>query len=158
MKLFSVIMMSIALPAFGQITPNYTSPLGVDIFNPAQIFRASGPWSMMSRAGDTLYISGMRGFYPSNTTLAPIGRERVYQAFANMKQLAELGGCSKKTSCVRLQVFVTDMYRWRPVVNQVQEELWRDVAPNYPPRTILEVQRLNDDDIVEIEGTFYLGD
>lgn len=63
-----------------------------------------------------------------------------------------------QTSCVRLQVFVTDMYRWRPVVNQVQEKLWRDVAPNYPPRTILQVQRLNDDDIVEIEGTFYLGD
>lgn len=66
--------------------------------------------------------------------------------------------CFKQNSCVRLQVFVTDMYRWRPVVNQVQEELWRDVAPNYPPRTILEVQRLNDDDIVEIEGTFYLGE
>ncbi|KAK7994645.1 hypothetical protein PG991_016233 [Apiospora marii] len=146
-----------AFAAFGQTTSNYTSPLGVDIYNPAQLFTASGPWSMMSRAGNTLYISGMRGFYPSNTTLAPVGHERVYQAFANMKQLAELGG-SDLTSCVRLQVFVTDMYRWRPVVNQVQEELWRDVAPNYPPRTILEVQRLNDDDIVEIEGTFYLGD
>jgi len=50
------------------------------------------------------------------------------------------------------------MYRWRPVVNKIQEELWGDVAPNYPPRTILEVQRLNNDDIVEIEGTFYLGE
>ena len=58
MKLFSVVMMSMALPAFGQTTSNYTSPLGVEIYNPAQLFRASGPWSMMSRAGDTLYISG----------------------------------------------------------------------------------------------------
>ncbi|KAK8121579.1 hypothetical protein PG984_010249 [Apiospora sp. TS-2023a] len=154
MKLPSVVTPSMALAAFGQAaTPNYTSPLGVDIYNPAQLSHASGPWSMMSRAGNTLYISDtirMRGFYPSNTTLAPVGRERVYQAFANMKQLAELGGSDL--------VFVTDMYRWRPVVNQVQEELWRDVAPNYPPRTILEVQRLNDDDIVEVEGTFHLGD
>ena len=36
----------------------------------------------------------MRGFYPSNTTLAPVGLPRVRQAFANMKQLAELGGSS----------------------------------------------------------------
>jgi len=34
----------------------------------------------------------MRGFYPSNTTLAPVGFERVKQAFINMKMLAELGG------------------------------------------------------------------
>lgn len=41
---------------------------------------------------------GMRGFYPSNTTLAPVGRERVRQAFANMKQLAELGGSDLASS------------------------------------------------------------
>ncbi|KAK8852016.1 endoribonuclease l-psp [Apiospora arundinis] len=158
MKLTIAVTSLVASPAFtvGQATPNYTSPLGVEIFNPAQLFNASGIWSLMSRAGNTLYISGMRGFYPSNTTLAPVGRERIYQAFANMKTLAELGG-SDLTSCVRLQVFVTDMYRWRPLVNEVQAELWRTVAPNYPPRTIVEVDRLNDDDIVEVEGTFYLG-
>jgi len=49
------------------------------------------------------------------------------------------------------------MYRWRPLVNQVTEEMWEKVAPNYPPRTIVEVQRLNDNDILEIEGTFWLG-
>jgi len=27
--------------------------------------------------------------------------------------------------------------------------------PNYPPRTIIEVHRLNGDDIFEVEGTFY---
>ncbi|KAK7941496.1 endoribonuclease L-PSP [Apiospora aurea] len=160
MKLPSIItpLFASVASAIGQATtPNYTSPLGVDIYNPSQLFNASGTWSMMSRAGNTLYISGMRGFYPSDTTLAPVGRERVLQAFLNMKMLAELGD-SDLTSCVRLQVYVTDMHRWRPLVNQVQEELWKDVAPNYPPRTILEVQRLNDDDIIEVEGTFHLGD
>jgi hypothetical protein len=39
------------------------------------------------------------------------------------------------------------------VVNEVQEELWGQ-GP-YPPRTIPEVQRLNQDDIGEVEGTFY---
>ena len=55
------------------------------------------------------------------------------------------------------------MYRWRPLVNQVQAQLWgqlngtREGVVQYPPRTIVEVQRLNDDDIVEVEGTFWLG-
>ena len=35
----------------------------------------------------------------------------------------------------------------------VQEQLWG--AGPYPPRTIIEVDRLNQDDIVEVEGTFY---
>ena len=43
--------------------------------------------------------------------------------------------------------------RFRPLVNRVQEDLWG--AGPYPPRSIVEVRRLNQDDIVEIEGTFY---
>ena len=36
---------------------------------------------------------------------------------------------------------------------QVQEEIW--AGGPYPPRTILEVSALNQDDIFEVEGTFY---
>jgi hypothetical protein len=39
------------------IEPNYTSPAGVEIYNP-DFFQTTGPWSLMSRAGDTLYIAG----------------------------------------------------------------------------------------------------
>jgi hypothetical protein len=46
------------------------------------------------------------------------------------------------------------MYRYRPIANKVQEELWGK-GP-YPPRTIIEVHRLNQDDILEVEGTFYI--
>jgi 2-iminobutanoate/2-iminopropanoate deaminase len=42
----------------------------------------------------------------------------------------------------------------RPLVNKVQEELW--AGGPYPPRTILEVANLNQDDIFEVEGTFYV--
>jgi hypothetical protein len=45
------------------------------------------------------------------------------------------------------------MSRLRPLVNKVQEQLW--AGGPYPPRTILEVTRLNQDDIFEVEGTFY---
>jgi enamine deaminase RidA (YjgF/YER057c/UK114 family) len=57
--------------------------------------------------------------------------------------------------CVRLVVYTTDMFRYRPMCNQVQVELWGDDPSRYPPRTIVEVGRLNEDDIVEIEGTFW---
>ena len=45
------------------------------------------------------------------------------------------------------------MHRYRSIVNQIQEELWGE-GP-YPSRTIVEVDCLNQDDTVEIEGTFY---
>lgn len=60
-------------------------------------------------------------------------------------------------SCVRLVVYVIDMFRYRPMCNTVQVEIWGEESFKYPPRTIIEVDRLNDDDIVEVEGTFYLG-
>ncbi|GAB7366187.1 hypothetical protein MBLNU230_g7747t1 [Neophaeotheca triangularis] len=139
---------------------NYTSPLGVEISNPSQSFEPNGPWSLMSRAGPTLYIAGMRGFSPANNTLVESGYPRVRQAFENMQQLANMAG-TDLTSAVRLVVYVSDMYRWRPVVNQVQQEMWGRLNASgqvlFPPRTIVEVQRLNDDDIVEVEGTFWLG-
>ena len=55
---------------------------------------------------------------------------------------------------MRLTVYVTDMARHRPLVNKVQEELW--AGGPYPPRTILEVAALNQDDIFEVEGAFYV--
>lgn len=77
---------------------------------------------------------------------------RIRQAFLNMKHIAESEGATLRDA-VRIVVYVTDMYRYRPIVNKVQQELWGD-GP-YPPRTIVEVDRLNQDDIFEVEGTFY---
>ncbi|KAI6779241.1 uncharacterized protein J7T54_007768 [Emericellopsis cladophorae] len=71
-----------------------------------------------------------------------------------MAALAEMVGADLY-SCVRVVVYTTDMYRYRPMCNEVQIELWGDDANTYPPRTIIEVDRLNEDDIVEVEGTFY---
>ena len=55
--------------------------------------------------------------------------------------------------CVRLTVYVSDLHRFAPMVDKVQAELWS--KPPYPPRTMIEVQRLFDDDIVEIDSVFY---
>lgn len=94
----------------------------------------------------------MRGIDPKTNTLVEGDEARIRQGFRNMQLVAESAGAGLR-DCVRIVVYVTDMPRFRPLVNKVQEELWGE-GP-YPPRTILEVRRLNQDDIFEVEGTFY---
>jgi 2-iminobutanoate/2-iminopropanoate deaminase len=114
--------------------------------------QADGTWSLGSRAGDFIFIAGMRGIDPKTNLQIQGDEARIRQAFLNMKLIAESEGATLRDA-VRLVVYVTDMYRFRPLVNKVQEELWG--AGPYPPRTIVEVHRLNGDDICEVEGTFY---
>jgi 2-iminobutanoate/2-iminopropanoate deaminase len=54
---------------------------------------------------------------------------------------------------VRLTIYVSDVVRYRPLVNKVQEDLWGK-GP-YPPRTVLEVRKRDQDDIAEVDATFY---
>ena len=125
---------------------------GVRILSPKGAIAPTGTWSLGARAGDFVYIAGMRGIDPVNNTLLAGDEARVRGAFLNMKLIAESEGASL-ADCVRLTVYVTDMARIRPLVNKVQEELW--AGGPYPPRSILQVSGLNQDDICEVEGTFY---
>jgi 2-iminobutanoate/2-iminopropanoate deaminase len=125
---------------------------GVKTLSPAGAIKPTGTWGLATRAGDFLFVAGMRGIDPASNDLADGDEARVRQAFLNMQLIAESEGASLQNA-VRLVVYVTDMFRFRPIVNKVQADLWGQ-GP-YPPRTIVEVQRLNQDDIVEVEGTFY---
>jgi 2-iminobutanoate/2-iminopropanoate deaminase len=129
-----------------------TSPNGVKTLAPAGAVRPTGTWSLGARAGDFVFVAGMRGIDPQTNTLVEGEEARVRQAFRNMALIAQSEGATLRDA-VRLVVYVTDMARDRPLVNKVQEELWGE-GP-YPPRTIVEVARLNQDDVVEVEGTFY---
>ena len=124
----------------------------VRILSPQGAIAPTGTWSLGARAGDFIFVAGMRGIDPANNTLVAGGEARIRQAIMNMKAIAESEGAAL-SDCVRLTVFVTDMGRLRPIVNKVQEQLWG--GGPYPPRTIIEVARLNQDDIFEVEGTFY---
>jgi enamine deaminase RidA (YjgF/YER057c/UK114 family) len=128
------------------------SPNGVKTLAPPGAIKTTGTWDLGARAGDFVYIAGMRGIDPKTNTLVPGDEARIRQGFLNMQMIAESEGASLR-DCVRIVVYVTDMFRFRPLVNKVQEELWGK-GP-YPPRTIVEVHRLNQDDIFEVEGTFY---
>jgi 2-iminobutanoate/2-iminopropanoate deaminase len=128
------------------------SPERVKTLAPPGAIKTTGTWSLGARAGDFVYVAGMRGIDPATNTLVQGEEARIRQGFLNMRTIAESEGASLR-DCVRIVVYVTDMFRFRPLVNKVQEELWGN-GP-YPPRTIVEVHRLNQDDIFEVEGTFY---
>lgn len=128
------------------------SPAGVKTLAPEGAIKPTGTWNLGTRAGDFVFVAGMRGIDPKTNALVQGDEARVMQAFVNMKTIAESEGASLRDAA-RIVVYVTDMFRHRPLVNKVQEQLWG--AGPYPPRTIVEVDRLNQDDIVEVEGTFY---
>ena len=120
--------------------------------SPPGAIRPTGTWSVGVRAGDFVFVAGMRGIDPATNALVEGDETRVRQAFLNMKTVAEFAGASLR-GAVRLVVYVTDMNRHRLIVNKIQEEFW--ASGPYPPRSIVEVTRLNQDDIVEVEGTFF---
>jgi 2-iminobutanoate/2-iminopropanoate deaminase len=128
------------------------SPNGVKTLSPEGAIKPTGTWNLGTRAGDFVFVAGMRGIDPATNSLVPGEEARVKQAFVNMELIAKSEGASLRDA-VRLVVYVVDMYRYRPIVNKVQAEMWGQ-GP-FPPRTIIEVDRLNQDDIVEVEGTFY---
>jgi enamine deaminase RidA (YjgF/YER057c/UK114 family) len=127
------------------------SPNGVRLLSPEGAIVPTGTWSVATRAGDLVFVAGMRGIDPASNRLVDGEEERVRQAFLNMAHVAASEGASLRDA-VRLVVYVTDMQRHRPLVNRIQQELWG--GGPYPPRTIVEVARLNQDDFVEVEGTF----
>jgi 2-iminobutanoate/2-iminopropanoate deaminase len=124
----------------------------IEFLSPPGASKPTGPWSLGVRAGDFVFVAGMRGIDPATNKLVDGDEARISQAFLNMKTIvAAVGGTLR--DAVRLVVYVTNMDRYRPLVNKIQEEFWG--GPPYPPRTIVEVSRLNQDGIVEVEGTFF---
>jgi len=129
-----------------------TSPNGVRTLDPPGAIKAEGTWSIGVRAGDFVFVAGMQGVDPATNTLVKDPQARVLRAFLNLKLIAKSEGASLQ-DCVRLTVYVSDLHRYAPMVDKAQAELWG--KPPYPPRTMIEVQRLFDDDIVEIDSVFY---
>jgi enamine deaminase RidA (YjgF/YER057c/UK114 family) len=128
------------------------SPNGVRTLDPPGAIKAEGTWSLGVRAGDFIFVAGMQGIDPATNTLVQDPQARIRQAFINIRLIAQSEGASLQ-DCVRLTVYVSDLHRFAPMVEKAQAELWG--KPPYPPRTMLEVQRLFDDDIVEIDSVFY---
>jgi 2-iminobutanoate/2-iminopropanoate deaminase len=129
------------------------SPNGVKTLNPpGAISTGNDTWSVGARAGDFIFVAGMQGVDPATNKLVVGDEARIRQAFLNLQRIAQSEGATLQ-DCVRITVYVSDLHRFAPLVSKVQAELWG--RPPYPPRTMFEVQRLFDDDIVEIDSIFY---
>ncbi|WP_018977261.1 RidA family protein, partial [Saccharibacillus kuerlensis] len=137
--LAGLIAVQVGVSAYGTTAfaePIFTSPNGVHTLAPVGAIQPTGTWNLGTRAGDNIYVAGMRGIDPSTNQLVASPEGRIRQAFLNMKLIAESEGASLQDA-TRIVVYTTDMYRYRPLVNQIQQELWG--AGPYPPRTIVEV-------------------
>ena len=64
------------------------SPNGVKTLSPAGAIKPTGTWDLATRAGDFIYIAGMRGIDPKTDTLVQGDEARIRQAFLNMKLTA----------------------------------------------------------------------
>jgi len=128
------------------------SPNGVRTLDPPGAIKAEATWSLGARAGDFIFVAGMQGVDPQTNRLVQDPEARIRQTFLNIRMIAQSEGASLR-DCVRLTVYLGDLPRLAPLIEKVQAELWG--GPPYPPRTMVEVRRLFEDDIVEIDSVFY---
>jgi len=128
------------------------SPNGVKTLSPSGAIKTEGTWSLGTRAGDFVFLAGMPGIDPATNRVVRDPEAQVRQAFLNIRSIAQSEGAGLP-DCVRLTVYVSDLNRFAPLVDKAQVELWG--KPPYPPRTMVEVRRLFDDMIVEIDSIFY---
>jgi len=98
-------------------------PDDIAFLSPSGAIKPTGPWSLGVRAGDFVFVAGMRGIDPRSNTLVEGDEARVRQAFLNMKTIVEAAGGTLRNA-VRLVVYVTNMDHYRPLVNKIQEEFW----------------------------------
>jgi 2-iminobutanoate/2-iminopropanoate deaminase len=115
--------------------------------------RAKGPFVQAIKVGNVLYLSGCRGIDPeTNKVLRGDIRVEVKQALENIKAVVEEAGGSME-NVIATTVYVRDMYRQRPVINELYEEYF---GRHFPTRTIVEISRLNEDSNVEITATAWI--
>jgi enamine deaminase RidA (YjgF/YER057c/UK114 family) len=125
----------------------------VEYNNPPGAIGTTGTWSIQANIKNKhcvpIHVAGMRGINPNNNTQVSLANgvyARVKQAFVNMLFNAASAGATAQ-DCAEVVVYVIDMVSIRPIVNQVQTELWGSPTANnpfpYPPRTILQLSGFN---------------
>ena len=149
---------AVSSSAFAQCETQDTQPIplsphGVQILQPKGAIKPNATWSVAARAGDMVYVAGMRGFKPCTYELVDGTENRIRQAFRNLKVVVESEGATLR-DVVLLNEYAQNMDNIRPLVNKIQAEpeFWGD-GP-YPPRIITQAQP-NQNDVFEVQGIFY---
>ena len=68
------------------------SPNGVKTLSPPGAIKPTGTWNLGTRAGDFVFVAGMRGIDPATNQLVQGDEARIRQGFLNMKLIAESEG------------------------------------------------------------------
>jgi 2-iminobutanoate/2-iminopropanoate deaminase len=110
----------------------------------------SGPFVPAIKVGNFLFMSGFRGVDPKTNEVPKHDiRAEARNIFESMKGVVEEAG-GTIDNIVSTTVYVRDMFRHRPIVNELYEEYFKG---NFPTRTIVEISRLNGDDNIEITAS-----
>ena len=75
------------------------SPERVKTLAPPGAIKTTGTWSLGARAGDFVYVAGMRGIDPATNTLVQGEEARIRQGFLNMRMIAGRRGRACGTAC-----------------------------------------------------------
>lgn len=108
----------------------------------------TGPYSWAVRCGNLVHLSGLRGIEPDTGRPAAGDERRLELIFAHLARILAEHGCSPQ-DVLATRVYVTDMARLRPLLNDGYERFF---GADLPTRTILEVSALNQSDSIEIEA------
>src|SRR5579863_5485752 len=89
-----------------KVTPVPTDD--IEVLSPPGAVKPTGTWNVGVRAGDFVFVAGMRGIDPATNLLVDGAEARIRQAFLNMKTIVEAAGGTLGHTA-RLVVYVTDM-------------------------------------------------
>jgi 2-iminobutanoate/2-iminopropanoate deaminase len=107
----------------------------------------TGPWHWTVAWNGLVFVSGVRGIDPKTGQPADGDGRRIELIFQHLRHILEQAG-SSFDSVLSSTVYVTDMARLRPIVNDAYVQAF---GANLPTRTIVQVEALNQNDSVEIE-------
>ncbi len=107
----------------------------------------TGPFAWSVAWGDLVFVSGLRGIDPATGRPAGSDAARLRLIFEHLERILAASGSSLR-DVLSTRVYVTDMARHRPMVNEAFE---RAFGAERPTRTIVEVRGLNQHDTIEIE-------
>lgn len=107
----------------------------------------TGPWNWTVGWNGMVFVSGVRGIDLQTGRPADSDERRIELIFHHLSKILDYAGSSLQ-SVLTSTVYVTDMARSRPLVNDAYEARFDS---HLPTRTIIEVAGLNQNDSIEIE-------
>ena len=112
---------------------------------------AIGPYVQATKLGEMLFTSGVIPVNPATGEIPSTVDEQARQAFSSLKALVEASGSSIE-KVVKTTLFIKNMDDFAKI-NAIYAEVF---AEPYPCRSCVEVARLPNDVLLEIEAVAHL--